>query len=139
MRPLILFAFIASPAFADALDRAAGIYGSVLDPAQSCAVNPHELSFIPAPPHAVFHWAKPRLNHNGQSTTEDTYDLRDATDTSLTLQREGDAALAETGRRPLWILRLTQNPDGYCWGRADWPSVRCVEPSLRCDTTSPTS
>lgn len=140
MRALIIALCLATPATAQTVfDRAAGSYGSPLDPAQSCDANPHDLSFITNPPHAVFRWAKPRTNRDGQLTQEDTYDLRDATDTTLSLQREGDAPLPETGRRPLWILRLTQDPDGYCWGRADWPSVRCIEPAVRCDTTPPTS
>ena len=24
---------------------------------------------------------------------------------------------------------------GYCWGRADWPVVRCEDAQLRCDSS----
>lgn len=136
---LALFALtLASPLSAQTvLDRAAGLYGSATDPAQSCSTNPHTLSFIARPPHAFFRWQAPRPDRDGRMTSEETYDLRGGDETSLTLLREGDAPLPATGRRPVWLLRLTET--GYCWGRADWPLVRCVEPAIRCDNDSPTS
>jgi hypothetical protein len=138
LRLALLVATLASPLAAQtALDRAAGLYGSPTDPAQSCTTNPHELSFIDTPPHAFFRWQAPRPDRNGRMTVEETYDLREADETSLTLLREGDAPLPETGRRPVWLLRLTET--GYCWGRADWPLVRCVEPAIRCNDDQPTS
>lgn len=137
MRAFILLAFIASPAFSDAVDRAAGTYGSPIDPMQSCQANPHTLSFQTQPPHAMFRWSLPRLDADGRMSSEDTYDLRGATDSALTLLREGDAALPETGRRPVWILRLTET--GYCWGREDWSPIRCINPAVRCDLVAPSS
>jgi hypothetical protein len=140
MRALILCLALTSPAAAETvLDRAAGFYGSASNPMQSCDANPHELSFLTNPPHAMFHWALPRLGPDGVMSQDETYDLRDATGSTLSLQREGDAPLPETGHRPTWILRLTSNPDGYCWGRSDWSPVRCIEPAVRCDTSAPTS
>jgi hypothetical protein len=125
MRALILAFCLATPATAETIfDRAAGLYGSATDPLQSCDANPHELSFIANPPHAVFRWQSPRPDVDGYMSTEDTYDLRGAGDATLDLQREGDAPLAATGHRPTWILRLT--PEGYCMGRSDWSPVRCV-------------
>jgi hypothetical protein len=138
LRLALLAVSLASPLAAQtALDLAPGRYGSATNPLESCSANPHELSFIASPPHAIFRWSLPRPNRDGRLSLEDTYDMRDITDTTLTLQREGDAPLPETGRRPTWIFRLTET--GYCWGRADWPLVRCVEPAIRCNNDSPTS
>jgi hypothetical protein len=138
LRLALLAVTLASPLAAQtALDRAAGLYGSASDPAQSCTSNPHELSFLQSPPHAIFRWSLPRPDRSGRLSLEETYDLRNANQNSLTLQREGDAPLPETGRRPTWILRLTET--GYCWGRADWPLVRCVEPAIRCNNDAPSS
>lgn len=137
MRSLVLLIALAGPAFSDAIDSAAGRYGSAIDPMQSCEANPHQLSFMDNPPYAMFHWSLPRLDAGGRMSSADTYDLREVTGSTLMLQREGDAPLPETGRRPLWILRLTDS--GYCWGRADWPLVRCINPAVRCDNAAPTS
>lgn len=140
MRALVLALLIASPATAQSVfDRARGSYGSVADPLQSCTANPHELSFLQSPPHAILRWAAPRLGPDGRMTREDVYDVRGATGSTLSLQREGDAPLPETGRRPVWILRLTDDPDGYCWGREDWSPVRCINAAVRCAAVAPTS
>jgi hypothetical protein len=134
MRAVILAFCLSTPAAAQsALDAAPGLYGSAHDPQQSCDANPHELSFMANPPHAIFRWTAPRPDPDGYLSTEDRYDFRGATDNTIALQREGDAPLAETGRRPTWILRLTQDPAGYCWGREDWPLMRCEDQQLRCD------
>ncbi|WP_156790627.1 hypothetical protein [Rhodobacter ferrooxidans] len=140
MRTLLLSLCLASPATAQTVfERAAGTYGSASDPALSCASNPHTLSFEQSPPHAIFRWNVPRPDPDGRISHEDIFDLRGSTDTTLSMQREGEARLPETGRRPTWILRLTANPAGYCWGRQDWPLVRCVNPAVRCDSETPTS
>lgn len=138
LRLALIAVSLATPLVAQtAPDIAAGRYGSATNPLESCTTNPHELSFIANPPHALFLWSLPRPDRSGRLSREEVYDLRDANKTSLSMQREGDAPLPETGRRPTWILRLTET--GYCWGRADWPLVRCVEPAIRCNNDSPTS
>jgi hypothetical protein len=52
---------------------------------------------------------------------------------TFTLRWEDDPQMTDTGNRPIWILRHTTNPEGYCLGRTDWPSVRCEDQQLRCD------
>ena len=127
-----LLALCAAPAAAQSVfDRAAGLYGDASDPALSCAANPHELSFIDSPPHAFFTWAEPAPDAQGRMRRVDRYDLEGATDTALLLELEGSPERTADGRRPVWILRLTV--DGYCWGRQDWPLIRCERPQLRCD------
>lgn len=110
-----------------------GQYGSASDPATSCAANPHELDFIAQPPHAIFVWSQPWTDADGTSVSDRRYDLLDYSDTTLTLRLEGDTRRTDTGDRPIWILRQTTEPEGYCWGRSDWPSVHCEDQQVRCD------
>jgi len=109
-----------------------GPYGSASDPATSCAANPHQLGFIANPPHAILQWDHPWTDAEGNTVTDRRYDLLGQTATTLTLRLEGDSARTATGARPTWILRLTQEPEGYCWGRQDWPSVHCENQQLVC-------
>ena len=135
-----LILLLAAPAGAQTVfDRAAGLYGSVENPAQSCTQNPHRLSFMAAPPHALFRWAQPAPDASGQMRDHERYDILDYDAGSITLRREGDPQMTADGNPPVWILRLTQNPAGHCWGRADWPVVRCERLALRCGDDAPTS
>lgn len=126
-----LFLFLASlaPAFAQEI---AGPYGSARDPATSCAANPHHLGFIANPPHAVITWDHPWIDAEGRSISSRRYDLLAQEGSTLTLRLEGDSARTESGARPIWLLRRTQEPQGYCWGRSDWPLVRCEDQQLLC-------
>ena len=127
---------VASLTAADAQDvfgSLRGQYGSASDPATSCAANPHTLDFMAQPPHALFNWTKPVADAAGQMTTGERYDLLDHSDSTLTLRLEGDPRRTDTGDRPIWILRLTTQPEGYCWGRTDWPAVHCEDQQVRCD------
>ena len=117
-------------------DRARGQYGSASDPATSCAANPHQLDFMALPPHALLSWSKPRFDENGLPTTGERYDILSNDDTSLTLRLEGDNRRTDTGAQAIWVLRLTTNPQGYCWGRTDWPVVRCEQQQVRCDNAT---
>ena len=114
-----------------------GQYGSAADPATSCAANPHTLDFMAYPPHALFNWTKPVADPSGQMVTGERYDLLDHSDSTLTLRLEGDPRRTDAGGAPIWILRQTTQPDGYCWGRTDWPDVHCEDQQVRCD--KPTS
>lgn len=127
---------LASAAIAPAqsvIDGLRGQYGSASDPATSCAQNPHQLDFIANPPHALFLWDKPWTDKDGNTISEKRFDLMGADANSLTLRLEGDPARTASGGRPTWILRQTTSPDGYCWGRADWPLVHCEDQQLRCE------
>lgn len=121
----------------DIYDALRGDYGSAADPATSCAANPHTLDFMAQPPHALFDWTKPWTDKDGLPVSHRRYDILDQSDSTLTLRREGDTSRTADGGRPVWILRRTMTPEGYCWGRADWPAVHCEDQQLRCD--KPTS
>ena len=139
MRVLLTLALISLAGAAPAqtvFDALHGQYGSAADPETSCAANPHQLDFMATPPHALFIWANPRLGGQGQMSIEERYDLLGYDATTLTLRLEGDMRLTAVGHHPVWILRLTHDPQGYCWGRTDWPSLRCERQQLRCDSST---
>jgi hypothetical protein len=138
--PTLALLLTATPALAQSVfDRAVGSYGLPDDPAASCAANPHRLDFTGQPPHAFLTWEKPARTAQGEWTDRARFDIVNYTDTTIALMLEGDPNRTDTGERIIWLLRLTDQPAGYCWGRADWPSVRCVAPAVRCDETAPTS
>lgn len=134
MRALLLL-LLATPAFADET-AFTGTYGSASDPATSCAANPHTIQFMAQPPHAFLTWDHPWIGPDGQEISGRRFDLEQMGDTMLTLREEGGLRL-EDGSRPVWFLRLTDSPKGYCWGRADWPVMRCQDQQVLCtDATS---
>lgn len=133
-RTLFPLLFLASPLRAQSLPEIMqGSYGSATDPAGSCQVNPHEMSFLASPPHLFLSWKQPWVTASGETETGRRYDLLVMDAGSFTLRREGETQRTDSGDRPIWILRRTSNPEGYCWGRADWPLVRCEDQQLRCD------
>ena len=130
---LALLASLTSASAQEVLDTLRGQYGSATDPATSCASNPHDLDFLAQPPHATFSWAQPWTDADGNSVSYERYDMLSVTDNSLILRLEGDTRRTATGDRPIWILRPTTEPEGYCWGRTDWPSVHCENQQVRCE------
>lgn len=127
MRALVLI-LLASPALADDF---AGPFGSASDPATSCAQNPHTITFLAQPPHAFLTWDHAFTAPDGAEIAFRRFDLEAKDTRMLTLREEGGARLPD-GSRPTWFLRLTDTPKGYCWGRADWPVVRCEDQQLLC-------
>ena len=136
----LLYCALAAPVVAQPVfDRAAGTYGAVNDPATGCATNPHLLEFSTNPPHALFTWQHPMLDPDEGPTRSARYDITGADEGSISLRREGSALRTDAGGPVIWVLRLTRNPQGYCWGRTDKPSVFCERPQERCDATAPVS
>ena len=117
----------------DLTDTMRGLYGSATDPAGSCAANPHRLDFMSSPPHLLLMWKAPWTDAKGETQTDRRYDLLGMDDSTFTLRWEDDPSQTDAGRRPIWILRHTAQPEGYCWGRTDWPQMRCEDQQLRCD------
>lgn len=110
-----------------------GTYGSASDPAGSCDVNPHELSFLARPPHVMLTWPSPWIDRTGETVQSRRYDILGQDGNSLILRNEDETRSTDSGDRPIWILRPTTDTVGYCWGRTDWPAVRCEDQQLRCD------
>ncbi|MCF1707488.1 hypothetical protein L0V05_01525 [Tabrizicola sp. J26] len=134
MRFAVFLLFVlAAPARAQSLPEIMqGLYGSATDPATACEVNPHEMNFLASPPHLFLSWNQPRTTASGASESGRRYDLLAMDAGSFTLRREGETERTASGDRPIWILRRTTEPEGYCWGGADWPLVRCEDQQLRC-------
>lgn len=85
------------------------------------------------PPHALFNWTRPWVDPDGTQISDQRYDLLTTQDNTLILRLEGDTHRTASGDRPIWILRQTSQPEGYCWGRTDWPAVHCENQQLRCE------
>jgi hypothetical protein len=134
LRLAFLLSFLPSLALAqDLVTTMRGTYGSATDPAGSCASNPHQLDFLASPPHLFLMWKAPWTDASGQTQYDRRYDILGMDDSTFTLRWEDDPTLTEDGGRPVWILRHTTQPEGYCWGRSDWPMMRCEDQQLRCD------
>ena len=131
----LAFVFIATPAIAggDLQAQLAGPYGAVDDPAYSCAQNPIDLRFEDQPPHAVFSWNSPRQIFDDSTTTKVIYDLVEEVPNGLVMRLEGENRMTEAGDPVVWILRPDADLRGFCWGRTDWPVVRCEPRFRRCD------
>ena len=136
---LLLMVLAAPVAAQSAMDLAPGVYGSAYDPALSCTVNPHRLDVTGPRPHVELSWEQPAEDPEAGDTVHSRYDVLAADQGTITLRREGSGLRADDGGPVIWVMRLTQNPPGYCWGRTDKPSVHCERPQVRCDSTTPTS
>ncbi len=142
--PLILAALLAcsaAPLWAeeDLMTRMAGVYGSDENPNFSCTENPVTLSFTQSPPHAVFSWDFPSETVVGPARTREVYDLIGPTEGGLMMRLEGEPRRTEEGTRPIWVLRPLAGYTGFCWGRQDWPLIRCTGTHHRCEAEAPTS
>lgn len=118
----------------DLVEAMTGRYGSASDPAGSCALNPHELQVMAQPPHLFLTWAAPWTDATGKTISNRHFDILAWNQTGFTLRDEDERQVTDAGRPLVWILRRTKLPQGYCWGRTDWPQMRCEDQQLRCDT-----
>ena len=142
MRLTLALALLSSqPAWADGdtLSRLEGVYGSVGDAELSCATNAHRLSFASNPPHAFLEWQEDWVMDGGLLSNRAVYDLVGEAGDALILRLEGEHRRTDSGQRVIWIMRPNADYSGYCWGRTDWPLVRCVDPQIRCEVEAPTS
>jgi hypothetical protein len=136
MRAFLALVLLAAPVQAQAVfDGAKGRYGSATDTANSCAANPHEMTFQTSPPHMMLTWDQPKDDGVGQPRRFERYDVEGFDDTTMTLREEGDFRPDPEGGR-FWVLQMTQNPPGYCWRRPDWPTVRCEDQQLLCENAT---
>ncbi len=133
MRHALALALLTLPAAADELEPYRGLYGSASDPALSCASNPHRVDFEGQRLHAMLEWEKPWFTPDGREVMARRFDVW-STEGFLTLEEDGPAERLADGSLPVWHLRLTEG--GYCWGRADWPVMRCENQQVRCDAAT---
>ena len=134
-----LFCSTLATARADALsDLAGGKFGAT-EGLATCALNPHMFGTMQSPPHVILTWTIPVSQQGAAPSDQAVYDLLSADGDVLTLRREGENLTGPDGAPAFHLLRRTVNPDGYCWGRTDWPVIRCEEQQVRCDTPAPVS
>ena len=139
IRPLCLvFALAAAPARADVFDDLSGRFGATFNP-HTCAANPHSVRFDATRSRAQFVWDHPITDFRGDERLEGSYEVLGHDANSITLRIEGETRLTDDGSPAVWIMRRVAAPDGYCWGRTDWPAGRCVNVTIRCPEATPIS
>lgn len=132
---LFSLALFASPARGqEALDLLQGSFGSATDATASCTVNPHELAIIDSRPHLARTWQKPYPGSTGEPRLREVYDVVTFDSMALTLTEEAPYHADPDGFGAPWVMQFTQNPQGYCWRRPDWPVTRCQDQQLRCES-----
>ena len=138
----LAFAFIAclgAPAQADIFDQISGTWGLTDRSELSCAENPHRISFTPERSRARFVWEQPMLSYTGEWLTEGGYDVISHDETSVTMALDGEQRLTGDGAPVVWILRLLDEGNRYCWGRTDWAEEDCIDRYMRCPAPVPVS
>lgn len=126
----------APPAQALTAEEMAGTYED-LEGHNTCAANPARLDVLRGPDHVVFSWPEPTEIYNGAVATGVTYDLIEERGDTLVLRQEGESRRTDDGAVVVWLLRPTDQ--GFCWGRTDWPVIRCEHPFRRCGDAPPVS
>lgn len=121
----------ATPAAADVFASLSGTFGVPDLPDETCATNPVFSTFSPDRTRVTFTWNDPVLSYTGQMITSYGGSVVRAGPDSVTLQRDRETRLDYKGVKVLWIMRLTTNPEGYCWTQSDWSPQDCA-PMLRC-------
>ncbi|GAB1480157.1 hypothetical protein MASR2M74_27320 [Paracoccaceae bacterium] len=134
----LLCLLTAAPAGADVFDDLSGRFGATFNP-NTCARNPHRVSFDASRSRARFVWDHPITDFRGEERLEGSYEVLGHDDSSITMRIEGETRLTEDGAPAVWIMRRVAALDGYCWGRTDWPSGRCVNVTIRCPGEAPIS
>lgn len=134
----IVLALAAAPASADIFDDLSGNFGATSGP-NTCAANPHHVTFIDGRSRAHFVWDRPIIDFRNEERLEGTYEVLGHDAASVTMRIEGETRLTDAGEPVVWIMRRVDALHGYCWGRTDWPAGRCENVSIRCPAEAPIS
>ncbi len=116
-----------------------GSYESVDGLNNTCATNPARLSVTRDPDHVTFDWPVPFTVFDGSQRTRVDYDLVEERSDALVLRLEGETRRTDAGAVVVWLLRPDAARQGFCWGRTDWPVIRCEHAYRRCPDLAPTS
>ena len=117
----------ASTARADVFADASGTWGLTDYDPLSCQENPHEVSFSPDHARAFFIWSGPMMNYEGEWDTEGDYTVLETGPDYLVLALDGESRRTHDGKPVVWIMRLLDGGQRYCWGRTDWPEQDCID------------
>ncbi len=121
----------AGPAAADVFDRLSGTFGRPLM-ADDCRHNPHVFRFSTDRTRAFVDWNLPIRTYRGLWETSAEYEIVGHDETGVTMRFADETRLTADGRPVVWIMRPVAMPEGYCWGRTDWPAERCDFHAVRC-------
>ncbi len=141
IRALALLLALATPGAAAALtaEEMAGEWESVDGSNNTCAANPARLSVQRGPDHVIFDWPEPFAVYDGSIRDRVDYDILEERPDALVLRLEGETRRTDDGDMVVWLLRPNAARDTFCWGRTDWPVIRCEHPYRRCADAAPTS
>mgnify|MGYP006188860453 FL=1 len=114
-------------------------FGSLVNLDSTCARAPHRIRFSPDRSRATFNWAADITSYLGERAREARYTVLGHDDTTITMQLNGEQRRTASGEAVVWILRPITRPEGYCWGRTDWPAGRCAWTQIRCEPPAPIS
>ncbi len=128
---VLLLAGTAGPAAADVFDRLSGTFGRPFM-ADDCRNNPHVFRFSPDRSRAFVSWEQPIFTFRQLWETAAEYEVTGHDEAGVTMRFADETRLAADGRPVVWIMRPVALPEGYCWGRTDWPAARCEFHAVRC-------
>ncbi|MEO8242635.1 MAG: hypothetical protein ABI832_09985 [bacterium] len=130
---LVAFVLMILPqvAEADIYARLSVLFGDPEVPEEACSVNPVYSRFTDDHNRAVFSWGHPVPSYTGAMITAYGSTVLWADAGSITMVRDHETRLTPEGDKVLWIMRATDQPEGYCWHRIDWPDDSCLQ-LVRC-------
>ena len=134
----LLLPLVALPAHADIFDDLSGQFGKLGGP-NTCAQNPHVVTFSEDRSQAHFAWQSPIVDFRGVTRLGGSYVILSHDNQSITMRIPEETRLTEDGETVVWIMRRVAEPEGYCWGRTDWPITRCELMTVRCMPDTPIS
>ncbi len=123
---------LTQPAAADIYGRMSGLFGDPEYPDESCSANPVFSTFTADRNRVVFSWGTPVRSYTGALISSYGSTVLWADGRSITMVRDNETRLTPEGDKVLWIMRVTDQPDGYCWHRIDWPDDSCIQ-LVRCE------
>ncbi|QDC10977.1 hypothetical protein FHY55_17825 [Oceanicola sp. D3] len=104
-----------------------------------CDENPHSITFDTARKTSWFDWRGPMTNYLGEIDQQGVYDVLESDDGSITMFLHGEQRTTDAGEPVVWILRLIDGGEAYCWDRTDWSPPRCTHLHIRCHGPAPMS
>ncbi|SIN74996.1 hypothetical protein [Vannielia litorea] len=104
-----------------------------------CDENPHTVTFNEERSLSWFTWDGPMVNYLGETDQEGVYDVIESDADSITMYLHGEQRRTDAGSPVIWILRLIEDGEAYCWDRTDWSPPRCTHLHIRCKPPAPIS